>query len=101
MSVTKNNSSGLDASDKAYDARIGERLAQSGAVTSKPQRSVTKSFFQSLNPFAPVKPAPTTPWISRASWNQIATTEHDHAVSSAGSETTNREVKIKVTVWRD
>lgn len=93
--------SGLDAADKAYDAKIGARLAQSGAITTKPKLSATKGFLQSINPLAPMKPAPTTPWISRASWNEIATTEHASSVASASAAETNRELKLKVTVWRN
>lgn len=103
MSAAKNSASagGLDAADKAYDTSIGQRLAQSGAVTSKPPQSATKKFFQSVNPFAPMKPAPTTPWISRASWNEIATTEHERSATSESTGMTNHELKIKVTVLRN
>ena len=84
MSVTKNSSNaptgGLDAVDKAYDAKLGERLARSGAVTTKAERSATKGFMQSFNPFAPTKPAPTTPWLSRVAWSTAAE-------SAAGSST--------------
>jgi len=93
---------GLDQSDKAYDAKVGERLARSGAISTKPEKSLTRGFFKSLNPFAPLKPAPTTPWIGRSAWSTVAASEHEKAttVSASGAET-NRELKIKVTVWRD
>lgn len=100
LSATKQTSGGLDQSDKAYDAKVGERLARSGSVSTKPEKSLTKGFFQSLNPFAPMKPAPTTPWISRASWNEIATSEHKRTITAVTADT-NRELKINVTVWRD
>ena len=100
LSATK-QSSGLDRADRAYGAQVGARLAQSGAINAKPKPSATKGFLQSINPLAPMKPAPTTPWISRASWNEIATTEHASSVASASAAETNRELRFKVTVWRD
>jgi len=101
MIASKKPSGGLDAADKAYDAKIGARLAQSGAITTKPKLSATKGFLQSINPMAPMKPVPTTPWISRASWSEVATTEHASSVASASAAETNRELRFKVTVWRD
>jgi len=90
---------GLTAADKASDAKFGEKIARSGELKTKPKVSVTRSFAQSLNPFAPMKPAPTTPWVSRAAWSTVATTEHESVSSSPGA--TNRELKFKVVVWRD
>lgn len=102
MSATKSSAAGLDAADKAYDAQIGQRLAKSGSLTTKPRLSLTKKFLQSVNPLAPMKPVPNTPWISRASWNEIAITEHErNSPVSMASGATNRELKIKFTVWRD
>lgn len=102
MSVTKNSANpapgGRDAADEAYDAKIGERLARSGAVTLKPKVSLAKGFLQSLNPLAPTKPAPTTPWLSRTPWGTVALEEHQKVLPSVE---TNREVKMRVTVWRD
>ena len=102
MSATRDSANampgGRDAADEAYDAKIGERLARSGAVTLKPKVSLAKGFLQSLNPLAPTKPVPTTPWLSRAPWGTVALEEHQKVLPSVE---TNREVKMRVTVWRD
>lgn len=77
FTVTKNTTTDakgamLDATDKAYAARLGQQLARSGALTAKPTQSAGGKFLQSLNPFAPVEPTPETPWLSRAAWSTTA-----------------------------
>ena len=85
---------GLDAADKAASTKLGEKVARSDALTTKSGHSVTKSFMQSLNPFAPVKPAPTTPWLSRAAWS----TASEHGVASSTPVEVRHEAKCGVVV---
>ena len=64
--VAKATSGNFNANTDAYVVRLGERLARSGALTAKPTRGT--ELLQSVNPFAPVPPAPATPWLSRTAW---------------------------------
>jgi hypothetical protein len=76
-SVTKNTATDakgatLDATDKAYAARLGQQLALSRALKEKPAPSAGGKFLQSLNPFAPMESTPETPWLSRVAWGTAA-----------------------------
>lgn len=87
------SSGGLDAADKTYTAKLGERLARSGMLTTKAERSASQSFVQSLNPLAPTKPTPATPWLSRVAWSTAA----ESAASSTPIEV-RHEAKCGVVV---
>jgi hypothetical protein len=87
------SSGGIDAADKTYTAKLGERLARSGTLTTKAERSANQSFVRSLNPLAPTKPAPTTPWLSHAAWSTVA----EGAASSTPIEV-RHEAKCGVVV---
>jgi uncharacterized membrane protein len=84
---------GLDAADKTYTAKLGDRLARSGTLTTKAERSANQGFIQSVNPFVPTKPTPTTPWLSRVGWSTAA----ESAASSTPIEV-RHEAKCGVVV---
>lgn len=74
----------VNAADKTFDRQISQQLIRSGALTVKPPSSPGRALLQSLNPFAPVKRALQTPWLSRAAWSTAA--------ASAGHGTTPVEM---------
>lgn len=86
------------ADSRHYDASIGQHLAQSGALTTRSERMEKENLLQRLNPFAPMKPVPESPWLSRAAWSTAAAEEHAGVPRPVE---TNHEVKVKVVVWRD
>lgn len=86
------------AGDQTYSTSAAERLARSGAVTTRSERAEKRNLLHLLNPLAPVKPAPETPWLSRSAWSTAVTTEQANVQRPVE---TNHEVKVKVVVWRD
>lgn len=99
LSLTKDSTSttapaeALTATDGQTLQKVGERIAQSGAITKGPP-SRARSIGELFNPFAPVEPKPQTRWLERTAWSTAA----GLAAGSSTPEATRHEPHFGVVI---